>query len=258
MSEVQSSSLDQFVVEVSRRSKISKNCRGTLEASAVTLAAESSSTSETVSTTPLSTRSTGASDYGSLAVISSALSVSTASPTIGSDTKSTAQQHFSITATTVDGKKAPAELYKPQRQAHSSATVILNRNTVVQLRDLNIVSTLSLHNFSLLHYTYIYKLKRFISFLISYKVKSNIINYLYEKLPYIFQKINYGYDQTKLKKIKIVPFVFSLIYILKAIRTFRLSINQAQSLVADYNRPQRIRSNFIIFSSCILWWFLGN
>lgn len=58
MSGAQSSSLGQFVVEVSRRNRISKNCGHPVEASTVTLPTKSSSTSETLSTAPASTKIT--------------------------------------------------------------------------------------------------------------------------------------------------------------------------------------------------------
>uniref|UniRef100_A0A2K6W815 BTB domain-containing protein n=1 Tax=Onchocerca volvulus TaxID=6282 RepID=A0A2K6W815_ONCVO len=126
MSEAKSSA-----VKVSRKSRTSKNCRQPVEASITTIAAESSSTSE--STTPLSTRSTEFNDYGSLAILSSALSLSSASLIVGSAAKFTTQRHFNITATAVNRKRAHAELCKPQLPAPTNATLILNRNTVITI-----------------------------------------------------------------------------------------------------------------------------
>uniref|UniRef100_A0AAF5PVJ0 BTB domain-containing protein n=2 Tax=Wuchereria bancrofti TaxID=6293 RepID=A0AAF5PVJ0_WUCBA len=131
MSEAQSSSLDQFVEEASRRSK---NCRNPREESIVPLTTKSSSISEALSITPSSsTQSTDINDYDSLAVISSALSVSTASLNIDSTVNSITQQHFNTTVTTIDGKKIPIELYKSQQKARSSATIILNRNIAITM-----------------------------------------------------------------------------------------------------------------------------
>ncbi|CAG9534297.1 unnamed protein product [Cercopithifilaria johnstoni] len=132
MSGAQSSSLGQFIVEVPGRNRISKNSGSPLGASTITLPTKSSSTSETLSTTPVSILSTDVTDYDPLAVISPALSVSTTSNTIGSVEKFTVQQHVNSTATTADEKKTLAELRKSQLQAcRSNATVILNRNTAI-------------------------------------------------------------------------------------------------------------------------------
>ncbi|VBB25429.1 unnamed protein product [Acanthocheilonema viteae] len=130
MSGAQSSSLDQFLAEVSRRKRISKSCGAHPEAPAVTLPTESSSTTAVLSTTPASTHSA---DCHSLPVVPSPSSLSTSS-LVASTAKSTAQQHLNGTATTAAGKKTIAELRKLQLQAQSNATVILNRNTAVPYR----------------------------------------------------------------------------------------------------------------------------
>uniref|UniRef100_A0A1I7VDV2 BTB domain-containing protein n=1 Tax=Loa loa TaxID=7209 RepID=A0A1I7VDV2_LOALO len=132
MSEAQSSSKEQFVVEISRRNRINKNCHK--EASTVTLSSKSSTTSEVVSRTPVSTHSTDANDYDSLALISSSLSTSTA---IDSPAKSIAQQHFNTSPITVDEKNSLIKQGKfqqqQQQQPYSSAIVILNRNTAITI-----------------------------------------------------------------------------------------------------------------------------
>lgn len=123
MSGAQSSALDQFAADVSGRSGISRNRGGPLEASTTAPAPLSSSKSGHLSTTPASTLST---DYNSLAVISSTLSLSTASLTTGS----AAEQHDNSTAAVV-ATKTLTESRKPRLQARTNATVILDRNTAV-------------------------------------------------------------------------------------------------------------------------------
>uniref|UniRef100_A0A158Q812 BTB domain-containing protein n=1 Tax=Elaeophora elaphi TaxID=1147741 RepID=A0A158Q812_9BILA len=132
MSEALNSSSDRVVAEVSRRSRISRNCSGNLEAFTVTPSTKSSSTNEVLSTTATSTLSNDFTNCDSLVMLSSALSVSTDSLTVRSAAKSTTH-HVSSTATTADMKKARAELRKAQLQARSSATVILDKNTVITI-----------------------------------------------------------------------------------------------------------------------------
>ncbi|VDK86453.1 unnamed protein product [Litomosoides sigmodontis] len=146
MSGAKRSSLDEFLVEVSRGKRISRSYGHPVGAATVTPplpTKSSSSTSETLSATPAPTSSEDAVGYGSLPLTSSlsSLSVSTASPTIGSRTKSTEQQqqqqqqqqHANATAATVHGNETPEELRKSQLQAASNAIVILNRNTVIAI-----------------------------------------------------------------------------------------------------------------------------
>ncbi|MCP9259706.1 hypothetical protein DINM_002942 [Dirofilaria immitis] len=128
MSEEKNSTLNQFVVEISRRT--------VEEASTVAIADKSSTTSDATSITPLSTHSTDPNEYGSISPLSSTLSISSASLTIKSSTKHTVQQHLNNTVTIVDEKKRIlTELCKSQSQlqASTNATVILNKDTVITI-----------------------------------------------------------------------------------------------------------------------------